>query len=74
MTQIAVTDQESKRVYTATLEELDTFGWRFDRGFGPQVGMRLSRFHVDGAPLPTAPTPEPIAPAAVQLALFGGAP
>ena len=78
VTQIAVTDRETGKIYRATLDELYRFGWRFDRGYGVQMAMRLTRWHTEGeltAPNASAPNVSAAniaaAPAPVmQLALW----
>lgn len=70
VTQIVVSDRESGKVYRATLADLHDFGWSFDRGFGAQLALRLSRWTTDGAATAPAP-PAPPAPVVVQLGLWG---
>lgn len=73
VTQIVITDRDSGKVYGASLSELYTHGWRFNRGWGEQYAMRLSRWHVDGGPAAApvvAPAQQP-ATAPGQLSLFG---
>jgi hypothetical protein len=68
--QIAVTDRESGITYRATLAELYAHGWRFNRGYGAQIALRLTRWHTNGEPTPAVNTaPRPIAEP-VQLGLF----
>jgi hypothetical protein len=70
--QIAVTDRETGKIYRATLSEFHRYGWRFNRGYGEQVAMRVARWHTGGEPtVPTvAAAPAPAQPAVVQLALL----
>jgi hypothetical protein len=70
--QIAVTDRESGRTYRAALSEFYAHSWRFDRGYGAQRAMRLTRWHTNGEPTPavnTAPRPvaEPVQPGVVLI-------
>lgn len=73
VTRLEVTDRETGRVYTAGLTDLHAHGWQFDRGYGPQVALRLERWAVNGGPAAApvvAPAQQP-ATAPGQLSLFG---
>jgi hypothetical protein len=68
VSQIAVTDRESGRVYRSTIAELRAHGWEFDRGYGAQIAMRLTRWATEGDE-PPAPAPRPVAEP-LQLGLW----
>ena len=44
---IEITDIESRKVYTATVYAFDLHGFKFNRGFGDQIGLALSHWKVE---------------------------
>lgn len=44
---VEVLDVETRRIYRAAVETFDRFGFRFDRGFGEQIGLALNHWHVE---------------------------
>ena len=45
---VCVTDRETGRVYRASIDDIETFGFGVFRGFGSQVALAVSRFSIDG--------------------------
>jgi hypothetical protein len=46
---VEISDIESRRRYTAPLTAFDLHGFRFDRGFGVQIGLPLNYWRVEAA-------------------------
>ncbi|HCE18527.1 MAG TPA: hypothetical protein DEQ80_11770 [Anaerolinea thermolimosa] len=46
-TVVEVDDVESGKVYTAAMRLFDLYGFKFDRGFGAQVGLPLKFWRVE---------------------------
>jgi len=49
--EVEITDTETGRIYRAAIDAFDLHGFRFNRGFGDQVGLALNywRFEAKGA-------------------------
>jgi hypothetical protein len=59
-TSIQITDAESGRIYSCTIEHFQQFSFKVQRGgFEPQLGMRLERFDVVSPIEYTSCTPRP---------------
>ena len=72
VSQIFVTDRETGTLYRSTITELYRHGWKFNRGWGWQIAMRLERWQRDGDQVKTVEPPAGERPpvAALQLALL----
>ena len=46
-TQVEVVDVETKRAYQAAIDAFNAYGFRFNRGFGDQVGLALCHWRVE---------------------------
>lgn len=46
---VEVFDTETRKVYTADLRMFDLYGFRFDRGFGVQIGLPLHYWRIEAA-------------------------
>lgn len=44
---VEIHDIESRKVYTAPLDAFDTWGLRFNRGFGDQVALPLAHWRIE---------------------------
>jgi len=46
-TRVEITDIEGRKVYTAAVIDFDLHGFKFNRGFGDQVGLALCYWQVE---------------------------
>jgi len=46
-TRVEITDIEGRKVYTAAVIDFDLHGFKFNRGFGVQVGLALCYWQVE---------------------------
>jgi hypothetical protein len=46
-TQVEVVDIETKRAYQAAIDAFNAYGFRFNRGYGDQVGLALCYWRVE---------------------------
>lgn len=69
VTQIAVTDRTSGRVYSCMMRDFLAYSWRLDRGCGLQAAMRISHWHTDDEPTSEAAPTKPAKPVARQMEL-----
>ena len=46
-TRVEITDIEGRKVYTAAVIDFDLHGFKFNRGFGDQIGLALTHWHVE---------------------------
>ena len=67
---VAVTDHETRTVYRTTITELYRHGWRFNRGWGTQIAMRLERWQRDGDEPERQPEQPKCDRGSLQLALL----
>jgi len=44
---VEVLDVETRKVYTAAVIDFDLHGFRFNRGFGEQIGLALTHWQVE---------------------------
>ena len=51
---VRIEDQETGKVYRADLATLDTYGYRFNRGWGEQIALPLTHWQVQGEPIQAA--------------------
>jgi hypothetical protein len=45
--EVEITDTETGRIYRTAIDTFNAHGFRFNRGFGDQVGLALYRWHVE---------------------------
>jgi hypothetical protein len=69
VSQIFISDRETSTVYRSTVTELYRHGWRFNRGWGEQIAMRLDRWQRDSDQVKTTETQPPERPPAAALQL-----
>jgi hypothetical protein len=44
--EVAITDQESNLTYQTTFETIREHGFRFDRGYGQQIGLEFKHWNI----------------------------
>jgi len=62
-TLVRITDQDTRTVYTSSIQQIQALGVRFNRGFGNQKYLPLSYWSINGNPpsagSPVAPKSQP---------------
>ena len=66
---VHVTDDETRTVYEASIENIRRYGFKVHRGSGDQVALTLNHWEIDGAPATALPKSKKAVQTA-QLSLF----